>query len=79
MSIRKVKDWELVGMQAVTVLQDDFGNQHIVQTSMNVSGANHDAEVASAETVMQTNETNFVQNLLNNGWTQQEIDALKKP
>lgn len=76
--IVKVRDWEIIGMMALTELRDEFGNVHLVQTYMNAAGADHDAEVTSATSMMETNETNFVANLLSNGWTQAEIDALKK-
>lgn len=76
--ITKVRDWQMIGMMAVTELKDDFGNSHLVQTYMNAVGADHDAEVTTWTATMQTNENNFVTNLLANKWTQQEIDALKK-
>lgn len=76
--ITKVRDWEMIGMMALTELKDEFGNSHLVQTYMNAPGADHDGEVATWTATMEANETNFVNNLKSNGWSQAEIDALKK-
>jgi hypothetical protein len=76
--ITKVRDWDMIGMMAVTELRDDFGNSHLVQTYMNAPGADHQSEVAAWTVTMETNRENFVLNLLANGWTQAKINALKK-
>jgi hypothetical protein len=76
--IRKVRDWEMVGMVAVTELRDDFGNTHLSQTHMNMPGVSHETKVIADTAMMQSNEDNYVANLLADGWTQAEIDALKK-
>jgi hypothetical protein len=76
--ITKVRDWAMIGMMALTELKDEFGNSHLVQTYMNAPGADHESEVSGWTVTMETNQSNFVKNLKANGWTDAEIDALKK-
>jgi hypothetical protein len=77
--ITKLKDAEIdpIRKQAITELEDSFGHRHIVQTMLLAPGANHAADVAAGETLLQTNEDAFRSQLTQMGKTAAQIAALE--